>query len=159
MFCSSCFPLTCPSSAVCPASPKAAGGTPTYPWNGREAEAPLSQVGLRDQAGLCYIARIKAEEHRHAGSDRTADCHPLQSGNTWISRLDAVLGTQAWLLPFPEVCHNFYPCPLSFAFAATALLYSSCKQRQFCHQSSLTTASCIRSLFFPLYLTLFSIPS
>lgn len=92
-------------------------------------------------------------------SDRMADCHPLQSGNTWISRLDAVLGTQAWLLTLPEVCHNFHPCPLSFAFTVTALLYTSCKRRHFCPYNSLTTASCICSLFFPLYLTLFSISS
>lgn len=92
-------------------------------------------------------------------SDRMADCHPLQSGNTWISRLDAVLGIQAWLLPLPEVCHNFYSCSLSFAFTVTALLYSSCKQWHFCPWNSLTSASCICSLFFPCCLTLFSIPS
>lgn len=41
------FPQICPSCGECSAIPKTAGGTTTYPWNGKEAEAPLSRMGLR----------------------------------------------------------------------------------------------------------------
>lgn len=41
------FPPICPFSGECSAIPKTAGGTTTYPWDGKAAETPLSQAGLR----------------------------------------------------------------------------------------------------------------